>query len=202
MFLFQLEKIMKRILLTAAALAVLAGPALAAPKTYEIESPHTQIIFSVNHLGFSNSYGKFLDHDGTIVFDQENPAASSVEIAIKADSIEMNDGKWNDHMKNEDFFHVEKFPELTFKSTNIEVTGEDTAKITGDLTMVGVTKPVTLDAKLNKAGKHPMSGKDHAGFSATGTIKRSDFGMKYGLPAVSDEVKLVFEVEAIGVTAE
>ena len=187
---------MKKLLLVAAAVALTAAPAFAAPKTYDIETPHTQIIFSVNHLGFSHSYGKFLEHDGTIVFDADNPAASSVDITIKTASIEMNDQKWNDHMKNADFFDVEKFPEMTFKSTKIDVTGADTANITGDLTIKGVTKPVVLATKLNKAGKHPMSGKEGAGFSATTTIKRSDFGISYGLPAVGDAVTIALEVES------
>lgn len=187
---------MKKLLLAAAVMAITAAPAFAAPKTYDIEKPHTQIIFSVNHLGFSHSYGKFLDHDGTIVFDAENPAASSVEITIKTASIDLNDQKWNDHLKNADFFDVEKFPDMTFKSTGIEVTGKDTAKISGDLTIKGITKPVVLDAKLNKVGKHPMNGKEGAGFAATTTIKRSDFGMTYGLPAVGDEVKIALEVES------
>lgn len=192
---------MKKFLL-AAALMIMSGPALAAPQTFEIESPHTQILFSVNHLGFSNSWGKFADYDGTIVFDQENPANSSVNVIIQTASIEMNDGKWNDHMKNADFFDVEKFPTMVFKSTGINVTGEDTAKITGDLTIKDVTKPVTLDVKLNKAGNHPMSATPWAGFSGAATIKRSDFGINYGLPAVGDEVKIVLEVESFVPQAE
>ncbi len=187
---------MNKLLLVAAAMTLTAVPAFAAPKTYDIETPHTQIIFSVNHLGFSHSYGKFLEHDGTIVFDAENPAASSVNITIKTASVEMNDQKWNDHLKNADFFDAAKFPDMTFKSTKIDVTRKDTAKITGDLTIKGVTKPVVLDTKLNKAGKHPMSGKEGAGFSATTAIKRSDFGIAYGLPAVGDEVKIALEVES------
>lgn len=192
---------MKKLLLAAAMMA-LTVPALAAPQKYEIETPHTQILFSVNHLGFSNSWGKFTEHDGTILFDQENPANSTVEVTIKTASIEMNDGKWNDHMKNADFFDVEKFPDMTFKSTKIDVTGADTAKITGDLTIKDVTKPVVLDATLNKAGNHPMGAKPWAGFSATAAIKRSDFGMNYGLPAVSDDVKITLEVEAFAAQAE
>lgn len=192
---------MKKFLL-AAALIAMTGPAFAAPQTYEIETPHTQVIFSVNHLGFSNSYGKFTDYAGTIQFDQEAPANSSVEFTIQTASIEMNDKAWNDHMKNADFFDVEKFPTMTFKSTKIDVTGEDTAKIAGDLTIKDVTKPVVLDAKLNKVGNHPMRGTPWAGFSATTAIKRSDFGMTYGLPAVGDEVKITLEVESFVPQAE
>ena len=98
-------------------------------------------------------------------------------------------------MKNEDFFNVEKFPTMTFKSTNIEITGENTANITGDLTILDTTKPVTLDVTHNKSGVHPFNGEFVAGLSATTTVKRSDFGMTYGLPAVGDDVEIRLEVE-------
>ncbi|MDP7143284.1 MAG: YceI family protein [Alphaproteobacteria bacterium] len=172
-------------------------PAKAEAAKYNFDKAHTQILFFVNHLGFSNSQGEFHDYDGHFTFDPENPAASSVDVAIKTASIDMDDAAWDKHLKNEDFFHVEKFPNMTFKSTAIEVTGENTAKITGDLTLLGVTHPVTLDVTHNKSGTHPYSGKFVSGFSATTTIKRSAFGMKYGLPAVSDDVEVRLEVEGI-----
>lgn len=192
---------MKKLWMLAAGLMLVTGPAHAESKTYDIETPHTQVIFSVNHLGFSHSYGKFLDYKGTINLDQADPSTAKVDVTIKTASIEMNDQKWNDHLKNADFFDVTTFPDMTFKSTKVDVTGKDTAKITGDLTIKGVTKPVVLDTKLNKAGKHPMNGKDGVGFSATTTIKRSDFGISYGLPAVGDEVKIIIEAEAYAADA-
>ncbi len=169
---------------------------LAKASMYELEKPHTQILFFVDHLGFAKSQGKFLDFDGDVHFDHEHPEKSNVNVVIKTASIEMNHEKWNAHMMNEDFFNVETFPEMTFKSTGIEVTGEDTAKITGDLTLLGVTKPVVLDVKHNKTGTHPYSGKEVAGFSATTTIDREEFGMTYGLPAVGKMVEVRLEVEA------
>lgn len=193
---------MKKILMVALAATFLSFPARAAVEAYELESPHTQILFNVNHLGFSNSWGKFLEYDGAIQFDRENPANSKVDVTIKTASIEMNDKAWNDHLKNADFFDVEQFPVMTFKSTGIEVTGDDTAKINGDLTIKGVTKPVVLDTTMNKVGNHPMKGTPMAGFSATTTIKRSDFGINYGLPMVGDEVKIILEAEAHGPQAE
>lgn len=174
-----------------------AEPARAEIENYTLENPHTQIIFSVNHLGFSNSYGKFLDYDGTIIFNRSEPEKSKVDVVIKTASIDMAHDKWNEHLKNADFFDVEKFPEMTFKSTGIKVTGEKTADITGDLTIKGVTKPVTLTAVFNKADKHPMGDQYAAGFSADTTIKRSDFGITYGLPMVGEDVKIHIEVEAI-----
>lgn len=175
----------------------LAKPALAEIEIYTLEKPHSQILFFVNHLGFSHSSGRFLDFDGKIEFNRSEPAKSSVDVAIKTDSVEMNDEKWNEHLKGDDFFKVASFPAMTFKSTGIEITGEDTGLITGDLTMLGVTKPVTLDVKFNKAGKHPFGEQYAAGFSATADIKRSEFGMNYGLPAVGDNVEIRIEVEAI-----
>ncbi len=185
-----------------AVLMLLAMPARAEIHIYDIEKPHTQIIFSVNHLGFSHSYGKFTDHTGKILYNEGEPAKSSVEITIPATSLEMHDQKWNDHLKSPDFFNVEKFPNMTFKSTAIAVTGPDTADITGDLTLLGVTRPVVLKTKQNKVGKHPMREKYAAGFSAATTIKRSDFGMGYGVPMISDEVNIIIEVESIREGAE
>lgn len=188
---------MKKLVVAIIALMMSAPSAWAAVETYELENPHTQILFSIGHLGFSHSWGKFLDYDGSIRFDRDNPAQSSVAVTIQTGSIEMNDTAWNDHLKNADFFDVEKHPVMTFQSTGIEVTGEDTANITGDLTIKGVTKPVVLEAKLNKVGEHPMTKKAMAGFSATTRIKRSDFGMSHGVPMVDDAVDIIIEVEAI-----
>lgn len=180
------------------ALALLmAFPAHAAQESYSFDKAHTQILFNVSHLGFSQSWGEFLDYDGHILFNEEDPKNSEVNITIKTASIDMDDEKWDEHMKNEDFFDVEKFPEMSFKSNAIDITGDNTANIKGDLTILGVTKPVTLETKFNKAGKHAFSGKYVAGFSATTQINRSDYGMDYGLPLVGDEVNIILEVEAI-----
>lgn len=177
-------------------LMTFATPALAMDN-YKFDTDHTQIFFSVNHLGFSNSTGKFLKFDGGFSFDETAPEKSNVDVTIYTDSIDMDSKAWDDHLKNEDFFHVEKYPTMTFKSTDIEVTGDNTGKLTGDLTLLGKTNPVTLDVTFNKLGVHPYSGKMIAGFSATGTLKRSDFGMGYGLPNIGDEVTLRIEVEGI-----
>lgn len=162
---------------------------------YTFDKAHTQILFFVDHLGFSFSQGEFHDYDGHFMFDRRTPENSKIDVSIKTASIDMDDEKWNTHMKNADFFDVENFPDMTFKSTGIEVTGENTANITGDLTLLGVTKPVTLEVTHNKSGKHPFNGKFVAGFSATATVKRSEFGMTYGLPDVGDDVEIRLEVE-------
>lgn len=190
-----------------AAAAVVTGllaftaPAQAEPVAYEFDKDHTQIFFSVNHLGFSHSMGRFNEFDGTLTLDQDAPENSAVNVTIATDSIDMGLEAWDDHLKNEDFFHVTEYPEMTFRSTAVEVTGENTANITGDLTILGVTQPVVLETTLNKIGAHPMSGKQHAGFSARGTIQRSAFGMNYGLPNVGDEVEIRIEAEATAADA-
>lgn len=181
----------------AALFLFLPTSAKAAPEHYSFDKAHTQILFFVNHLGFSMSQGEFHDYDGHFIFDRENPENSSVEVEIRAESIDMDDEKWDTHMKNEDFFHVTKYPVITFKSTKIEQFSEDSANITGDLTMLGVTKPVTLTTTLNKTGRHPFNQKYVAGFSATATVKRSDFGMNYGLPLIGDEAQIRLEIEGI-----
>ncbi|MDD9899735.1 MAG: YceI family protein [Alphaproteobacteria bacterium] len=182
-------------LATVAILSFASTQAQAAVEEYDFDKKHTQVFFKVSHLGFSISHGRFNEVDGGFSFDLDHPEKSSVNVTIKTDSLDMGQDGWDEHLKGEDFFKVEAFPEMTFKSTAVEVTGEKTAKVTGDLTLLGVTKPVTLDVTYNKAGIHPFGGKYVAGFSATGMLKRSDFGMTYGLPNIGDDVHMMIEVE-------
>ncbi len=156
---------------------------------------HTNITWSANHAGFSNPNGKFAKSSGVMFIDKKNPENSSVEVEIDTTSIITGIEAFDIHLKGADFFNVEQFKTAKFISTKVEVMANDIAKIHGDLTLIGVTKPVILEAKLNKIGRHPFTLKKTAGFSATTTIKRSDFGIKYGLSLVSDEVKIAFEVE-------
>ena len=192
---------MKKIL-TALALSALLSPGIAqaAPEKFAIEATHTQAVFIVNHLGFSMPMGIFRTTAGSFVFDAEKPENSSVEATISTASIDMGTEAWDTHMKSADFFNVEKFPSMTFKSTLVTPTGEKTGQITGDLTILGVTKPVTLDVTFVGSGIHPYSKKNTAGFTATTHIKRSDFGMGYGLPAVGDDVEIRLNVEGISDT--
>ena len=162
---------------------------------YSFDKAHTQILFFVDHLGFSFSQGEFHDYDGGFVFDRTKPENSSVNVTIQTASIDMDHEKWDAHMKNADFFDVENYPTMEFKSTNIEITGEKTAKITGDLTLLGKTNPVTLDVTYNKSGTHPFNGEYVSGFSATATLDRTEWGMDYGVPNVGQNVELRLEVE-------
>lgn len=189
------EIVMKSTLL-AAALAMTATTAFASAEKYVLDSSHSQVVFSYNHLGFSTTTGMFSGFEGEIMFDQENPAESSVTVSMPV--VEMITG-WKpreDHFMTEDFFGVTEGDMITFTSTGIEVTGENTANITGDLTMNGVTKSVVLDAKLNQVGEHPMANKPWAGFDATTTLVRSDFDLGQFAPFVGDEVEVRISVEA------
>ena len=175
----------------------LASPALAASERFVFDDTHTDILFAVSHLGFSKTYGRFNRSEGLIVLDQSAPENSTVEVTIDASSIDTNLEKRDDHLRGGDFFDVQAHPTITYKSTAVTLTGENKANVTGNLTMLGVTKPVTLDVTLNKTGPSPASpDKIVAGFSATASLKRSDFGMTYGVPVLGDEVEMIFEIEA------
>ncbi|GAA6189383.1 YceI family protein [Litorivita sp. NS0012-18] len=180
----------------AATLAVGATAASAAAEKYVLDASHSQIVFSYNHLGYSTNYGMFSGFEGEIMLDAEDPAASSVTVSFPVTSMLTGwEGRFN-HFMGDDFFG--KADEtVTFTSTAIEVTGEKTAKITGDLTLNGVTKPVVLDAVMNQSGEHPMAKKPWAGFSATTSVKRTDFNVGAFAPYVSDEVQIMISIEAM-----
>ncbi|MCG7492376.1 YceI family protein [Thalassobius sp. Cn5-15] len=190
---------MKNTLFAAAAalsLATAATTATAAAQDYVLDASHSQIVFSYNHLGYSTTYGLFSGFEGNISFDQEDPAASSVSVSMPLSSMFTGwEARFN-HFMGPDFFNAKGDEVVSFSSTAIEVTGDDTAKITGDLTLNGVTKPIVLDAKLNQTGTHPMAGKEWAGFDATATVIRSEFNLGQFAPFVSDEVELKISVEA------
>ncbi len=180
----------------AAVLAAAAAPVLQAAELWRFDKAHTQVLFTVNHLGFTTMTGQFRVVEGELRLDRDNLATSSVRAVLKADSVDMNHEGIDRHLKNADFFDVERFPELRFVSTAIEPAGDDRLKLTGDLTMLGNTLPVVLDVTVNQIGDHPMSGKPHAGFTATGTLKRSDWGMTYLVGPVGDEIGIRINLEA------
>ena len=186
----------KRLSLVASILlaTLFSGVGFAADQ-FAFDRAHTQILFFVNHLGFSQSQGEFHDYDGDFSFDPGDWANSKVEVTIRTASIDMDDYAWDKHLRSEDFFAVNQHPEMRFRSTRVERTDEQRGIIAGDLTLLGVTQPVTLDVTFNKAGVHPISKQYVAGFSASTVVKRSDFGMEYGLPMVGDEVQVRLEVE-------
>ncbi len=189
---------MKNLIAVAAlSLGMTTVSAQAAPEAYVLDASHSQIIFSYNHLGYSTTYGMFSGFEGEIMFDQEDPSASTVSVSMPVMSMftgwEARDG----HFMSGDFFGAAEGDMVTFTSTAIEVTGENTAMITGDLSMNGVTKSVVLDAKLNQVGEHPMANKPWAGFDATTTLLRSEFGVGNFAPFISDEVEVQISIEAM-----
>ena len=192
---------MKSLLLTAA-LAFSATAIFAAPDSYTVDPSHSQVAFSYNHAGYSTTYGLFSGFEGEIVFDQEDPARSSVRVSIATEKMLTGWGDRDDQfLKSGDFFKTADHPAVTFTSTSIEVTGEKTARISGDLTLNGVTKEVVLDAALNAVVDAypfpPFAGKKAAGFSATTTLLRSEFGLGLFAPFIGDKVELRISIEAI-----
>ena len=183
------------------ALVALTGAAVAEPTEYAFDKSHANLSFSYDHLGFSTTDGRFGDWDGKLIIDQENPANSSVEFVIDVASLDTFFAERDKHFLSADFFDVEKFPKATFKSTKVEKTGDNTLKVTGDLTIKDITKPVTLDVDVTKLGEHPMAKKPAAGFAVTATVKRSDFGMGMLVPYVGDDVTVVFHGESLKAAA-
>jgi polyisoprenoid-binding protein YceI len=189
---------MKTLIATAAlATATLATPVFATSNTYVLDASHSQIVFNYDHLGYSTSYGMFSGFDGEIDFNKVDPSASSVNVSFPVRSMLTGWEARFEHFMSADFFAAADDEMVTFSSTGIEVTGDTTALITGDLTLNGVTKAVVLDAKLNQANTHPMEGKEWAGFDATTTILRSDFEVGAFAPFVSDAVEIMISIEAM-----
>lgn len=188
---------MKYIATSTAALALAATTALAAPEKYTLDASHSQVLFSYDHLGFSTTYNMFSGFTGDIMFDEDDPAASSVSVSIPVMSLFTGWQERFEHFMDDDFFGASEDDMITFTSTEIEVTGDNTALITGELTMNDITRPVTLDTVLNKADMHPMAEKPWIGFDATTTLLRSDFDLGRFAPFVSDEVDVVISIEAM-----
>lgn len=181
-----------------AATALLTTLPVFSAEKYSVDPDHTTLAFSVNHLGFSNILGRFSEFSGDIVYDKDDLANSKIDLVIKTSSITTAHAKRDAHLSSPDFFNVKEFPRMSFKSTKIEPISSNTAQVTGNLTLLGVTKPVTLDVDINSEGPNPFAPDYYvAGFSARGQIKRTDFGMKFGAPAIADTVDLILEVESI-----
>lgn len=186
---------MRKILL-AVALAGFAGAASAAPVSYTLDATHTNVLAQWSHFGFSHPFANFGEVTGTLVYDADNVAASSVEVTLPLSGLEAFSSKFNDHLRSADFFDAAKYPTATFKSTKVEPAGEGKLKVTGDLTIKDKTRPVVLDVTLNKAADHPMMKVPAIGFDATTTIRRSDFDVGAYAPNVGDEVTLRITTEA------
>jgi polyisoprenoid-binding protein YceI len=180
-----------------AAIAALATalPAAAAVETFTIDSRHTFPAFEVSHFGMSIQRGRFNKTSGKITVDRE-AKTGSVDVTIDAASVDTGEPKLGDHLRAADFFNASAHPTITFKGTKFNFEGDKVKTVDGELTMLGTTKPVTLTAQHFNCGNHPMNKKVMCGAEFTTTIKRSDWGMKYAVPAVADDVLLRINVEA------
>jgi len=165
--------------------------------TYILDPAHTDVIAQWSHFGFSNPVAHFGEVDGRIVYDAENVGASSVEVTLPLSGLNSHVAKFDEHLRSADFFDAAKFPNVTFKSTSVEAAGTNQLKVTGDLTIKDITRPVVLDVTINKFGEQPMAKRAAAGFDAVAQLKRSDFGLDMAAPNVSDEVELRITTEAI-----
>lgn len=180
------------------ALFLAAGVSLsaaAAPETYVIDGNHTFPRFAYSHFGYSTQISRFDKTTGTIVLDRAT-RSGSVDVVIDSTSVDTGFPLFNGHLQGEDFFDAKKFPTITFKSSKLNFTGENLSSVDGNLTIKGITKPVTLAVKNFKAGPHPIAKKDAVGADATAVIKRSDFGAGKYAPYVGDEVTLYIAIEA------
>jgi polyisoprenoid-binding protein YceI len=169
--------------------------ALVTGGSYTVDPGHSQVLFAYNHMGFTNNMGLIAGPTGTLTLDPKKPSAAKVSVEIPIANLKTAVAALDEHLMKPEFFDAAKFPTAKFESTGVKVDGDD-AEISGNLTIKGITKPVILDAEFYGAGKGPaqMGGKENVGFTATTTIKRSDFGMGYGVPIVSDAVELKITV--------
>ena len=180
-------------------LASLSSPTPVAAKTeeFQLDPVHTRVAFQISHAGFSNPIGTFSGSTGTLRFDEDDWLSAQLEVQVPIATLDLGDARWQEKILDSTFFDSTKYPEARFVSTRVERTGERTAQVTGELTLRGVTRPATLAVTLNALKRHPLTFKRTAGFSATATLSRKDFGMDAWSSLVGDEVRLIIEAEAV-----
>ncbi|MEM7694235.1 MAG: YceI family protein [Pseudomonadota bacterium] len=190
---------MKAHLLAATLAASLPLAAQADEVRYELDPSHMSIVFNADHIGYGNTWGMFLKASGSFMFDEEALTVSDLKVEVDTDSVFSNHDRRDGHLRNADFLDTGNFPVATFVMTDNEKLSDTTGTITGDLTLIGETRPVTLDVTLNKIGPYPFGNNYVVGVTASTTIKRSEWGMSYAVDngLVGDEVPLIIEVEAI-----
>ena len=189
---------MKKLMVAATLGGLMMAGGLAQAADYQIDKQgqHASINFKISHLGYSWVYGRFNDFDGTFSWDADKPEASAINVTVNTESVDTNHAERDKHIRGEDFLNVSENATATFTSTGVEVTGDNSAKVTGDLTLNGVTKPVVLDANFIGEGEDPWGGY-RAGFDATTTLKLADFGIDYNLGPASETVELILTVEGV-----
>ena len=188
---------MKRIIVSISTIIALALPALASAALWNIDPDHSNVGFKVRHLMVSNVKGSFDKHAGTVDINDKDITKSKVEVTIDTTSVNSGTAAFDKHLQSADFFDAAKFPMASFKSTSVKPAGLNKFTVVGNLTIKDISKPVTLAVTMNGAGKHPMAGKQAIGFTATASIKRSDFGVGAYAPTVSDEVHLRITTEGM-----
>jgi len=180
-------------------LSLLANSAPAqAADTFTVDPIHSSLVFRVKHLNVGHIYGRFNQFSGSFAFDEKTPADCKLEMEVKIDSLDTANTDRDKHLKGPDFFNAKEFTTMTFKATSMKASDEKNYEVTGDLMLHGVTKQVTVKLERIGTAKDPRSGKPRTGWETTFTIKRSDFGMKYGVPAISDEVRITVAMEGVG----
>ncbi len=177
-------------------LLALSGSLQAADYVIDQQGQHASINFKISHLGYSWIYGRFNDFSGNFSWDADKPEASAVKVSINTTSVDSNHAERDKHLRSDDFLNVAEHPTATFESTKVEMTGDDTANISGNLTLNGVTKPVVLDAKFIGEGEDPWGGY-RAGFSGTTTLALKDYDISMDLGPASQEVELIISVEGV-----
>lgn len=188
---------MRRLLAAASfALSLAAAPLAAQAADFTIDPTHSHVVFLVDHLGYAKLMGQFTDFSGTLSFDPANIDASKLNVIIKTGSIQTQFAERDKHLKGADWFNATEFPEMKFVGKTFTRKDDKTGTIVGDLALLGVTRPVTLDVTFNKLGVNPLDKINSAGFSAKGVLKRSDFGLKTFLPAIGDQIDIAIEIEA------
>lgn len=185
---------LRNVLVGSTLLLSAAAPAWAAVDTFELDSTHTYPSFTVNHLGFSELRGAFYNTTGTLSYDQEK-RTGSVSVTIDTTSVSTGFAKRDEHLRSKDFFNAEKFPSMTFKADSFQLDADKAVPVTGSLTLLGVTKPVTLQVKPTKCAMR-MDKNFVCGAVISGSLKRSDWGMTTYVPFIGDDVQLQIEVEA------
>jgi polyisoprenoid-binding protein YceI len=172
-----------------------AAPAFAAVETYQLEKTHVDLLFTINHAGFTEKHGSFRDLDATLQYDADHPEKSQVSVTVKTDSLDTGFAPRDKDVESDKFLDVAKYPEMRFVSTKITPGSNGTLLVEGNLTLHGLTQPLILHATLNKAAPNPFDKRPTLGFSATGTLKRSDFGISTYLPMIGDLITITIDAE-------
>lgn len=190
-----MSKHLTSLILSLFSMLIVSTIAYSAPEKFTLDNQHTYVLWSIKHLGFSTQAGKWYA-SGDLVLDKDHPDQSKVDATIKMADIVTGIPELDKHLKAKLFFDVEQFPKATFVSNKVQIIDDKSAKVEGTLTLHGISKPVTLDVTFNKSGVNPINDRNTVGFTASTTIKRSDFGINALLPDLGDEVTIQIGAEA------